>query len=84
MPYNRNRKTPPSPDAVNLTPYEAAFIIGVSVQTLAIWRHDGRFDGLRYRKVGGRVVYERAGVERWLRSRERASTIQTEAPKVSQ
>jgi hypothetical protein len=40
-----------------LSPSEAASIIGVKKQTLAVWRCTGRYPELPYYKVGGRITY---------------------------
>ncbi len=47
---------------------EAAELIGVRPQTLALWRSLGRY-GLAYIKVGRLVRYRRCDIDRWLESR---------------
>jgi excisionase family DNA binding protein len=61
-----------------LVPAEVAEILGVSVQTLAIWRCADRY-GLRYVKVGSRVRYWPADVERFLERRAKAGEAPAEA-----
>ena len=51
-----------------LTEDEAAELIGVRPQTLALWRSTQRY-GLPYVKVGRLVRYRRADLEKWLESR---------------
>lgn len=51
-----------------LSPMEVAEILGVTVQTLAVWRCADRYP-LRYVKVGSRVRYRPADVERFLERR---------------
>lgn len=48
-----------------LTPKQVAHELGVSVQTLAVWRCERRYN-LRYIKVGACVRYKRSDVERFL------------------
>ena len=52
-----------------LTPAEAAAVLGVREQTLAVWRSSRRYKTLRYVKVGHLVRYRRADLEGWLASR---------------
>jgi predicted DNA-binding transcriptional regulator AlpA len=52
-----------SPDDLMLTP-EVALRVRAPEATLRYWRHRG--EGPRSFKVGRRVVYVRAEVERWL------------------
>ena len=47
---------------------QVAMMLGVSTQTLAVWRITGQY-GLPFIKVGGRVKYTRDAVERWLTAR---------------
>lgn len=47
---------------------EAAKILGVSENTLAVWRSAKRY-GLRFYKVGGRVRYRVSDLVAWLESR---------------
>jgi excisionase family DNA binding protein len=51
-----------------LTEAQASEIIGVSTQTLGIWRCTGRY-ALPFIKVGRLVRYRRSDVEEWLESR---------------
>lgn len=61
-----------------LTPAEAATVIGVSPQTLAVWRHTGR--GVAWSRPMPRVVrYSRAVLEDFLSSAEVRSTAEADA-----
>lgn len=51
---------------------EAARFLGVSPETLPQWRVRG--NGPPFVRVGRRVVYRRATLERWLQEREVTST----------
>jgi len=51
-----------------LSPAEAAGILGVKPQTLAVWRCSGRH-ALPYVKVGNAVKYRQSDIETWLRNR---------------
>lgn len=64
--------TTPTPKSV-MTPTELSELIGVEEKTLANWRTAGK-TGPRFVKVGNRILYRRATVERWLEALERAST----------
>jgi predicted DNA-binding transcriptional regulator AlpA len=46
--------------------------IGLSVQTLARWRHEGR--GPSFVKIGRKVAYQTAAIRQWLAEHHRAST----------
>lgn len=48
-----------------LTPAEAANLLGVKVQTLALWRSAKRHK-LPFVKVGSAVRYKRADLEAWV------------------
>lgn len=45
-----------------LSPEETAGILGVSVQTLAVWRCKKRYD-LRYVRIGSRIRYHSESVQ---------------------
>lgn len=60
----------PLPDEL-LTTDETAAFLRRPLGTLAQWRHR-RFGPPSFR-VGGRVVYRRSQVERWLSDQERAA-----------
>ncbi len=60
--------TLPPPTEPLITRREAAAIIGVAEQTLALWQSTGRYS-LPCIKVGRLVRYRRADLERWLESR---------------
>jgi excisionase family DNA binding protein len=51
-----------------LTPRQAADILGVKTQTLALWRSTGKH-GLPFIKVGTSVRYRQTELDAWLRSR---------------
>lgn len=50
------------------TPQETAQKLGVSVNTLAVWRSTKRH-GLPYVKVGGKVYYRQRDLDDWLKAR---------------
>jgi len=56
-----------------LTPSEAATYIGVSKNTLSVWRCVGRY-AIPFIKVGRLVRYRRSDLEAWLESRTRSMT----------
>jgi len=47
---------------------EASEYLSISVPTLNMWRHLNK--GPAYFKVGGKVRYEKADVDRWVQSRK--------------
>lgn len=47
---------------------EVSALIGVSIQTLAVWRCSGRY-ALPFVRAGRRVRYRRSDVEAWLSRR---------------
>ena len=51
-----------------LTPAEAANMLHVTAQTLAVWRATKRYP-LNYVKVGGRVCYKLSDIEDFITSR---------------
>lgn len=51
---------------------EAAKMLGISPGTLSSWR--GRKEGPDYYKIGRRVIYYEADIERYLESRRRRSS----------
>ena len=57
-----------------LTPPEAADLINVKTNTLAIWRVEGK--GPRFIKLGHAVRYNEADVLAWIQTRMRTSTSQ--------
>jgi len=58
------------PDESLLTPNDVAEILGVSVGTLAQWRHRGH--GPRFYSLTGQAVrYRRSDVDEWVESRRR-------------
>lgn len=52
---------------------EAAEYLGLSEPTLRSWRSRGTGD-LKYTKIGGRVVYRRADLDKYIREHSRTST----------
>ena len=56
-----------------LTPEQAAEILGVTYQTLAVWRSTGRYN-LPFVKVGRRVMYRAIDVEAFIKERLRDHT----------
>jgi excisionase family DNA binding protein len=57
---------------VVLDPVATASYLGVAKQTLARWRCEG--GGPAFLKLGTRIRYERADLDRWLDARRRRST----------
>lgn len=57
-----------------LTPQAVAELLGVSVNTLAVWRCTGRYP-LPYRKVGRKVRYEPSEVEAFIAWTSRSQTL---------
>jgi len=57
-----------------LTTQQAAEFLGVSPGSLEVWRCTKRY-GIPYLKVGSRVRYRRADLERWLESRVVSPTM---------
>jgi Helix-turn-helix domain len=53
-----------------LTPSQTALRLGIEPHTLAVWRSNRRY-GLHYVKVGRKVMYRKADIERFLRNRTR-------------
>jgi predicted site-specific integrase-resolvase len=64
--------------ADRLDPFQTADLLGVRVQTLAIWRSSGRH-GLPYTKVGRRIFYSRQSVLDWMSRRTGTSCSQIAA-----
>lgn len=56
-----------APSSGMLTTSEAAAYLGLSIATLRDWRYRGI--GVASQKDGGRVLYERAELERWVKLR---------------
>lgn len=56
-----------------LSPSEVAELLGVTIQTLAVWRCEQRYE-LPYVKVGACVRYRRSDIERFLETRTYGST----------
>ena len=61
-----------------LTAAQAAEVLGVKTQTLAVWRCSGRH-ALPFVKVGNAVKYRRSDLEAWLSGRVFTSTGQADA-----
>jgi hypothetical protein len=64
----RSRRDIPVPTEELLTSKQAAALLGVAVNTLAIWRCKKRYS-LRYIKVGANVRYRRGEIDRFLDER---------------
>jgi predicted DNA-binding transcriptional regulator AlpA len=58
-------------EAELMTVVEVAALLRRPAGTLGQWRHRGY--GPRSFRLGGRVVYRRAEVERWVREQEKAT-----------
>jgi len=56
-----------------LTPFEVATYIGVSENTLSVWRCVGRYE-IPFVKIGRLVRYKRTDLEVWISSRTHASS----------
>ena len=56
-----------------LTPIETAAYIGVTENTLSVWRCVGRY-AIPFVKVGRNVRYRRSDLEKWLVSRTHSSS----------
>lgn len=61
-----------------LDPIATASYLGVAKQTLARWRCEG--GGPAFLKLGTRIRYERADLDRWLDARRRSSTSAQSPP----
>ncbi len=57
---------------------EAATILNIRPQTLAIWRCTGRYS-LPFIRVGRRIMYSRRALDKWTAGRTGTSTTQLEA-----
>lgn len=57
-----------------LTPREVARMLGVSIQTLAVWRCERRYE-LPYVKVGACVRYRRGDLDAFLEQRTCRTTL---------
>ncbi len=51
-----------------LTPQEAALYLGISINTLSVWRSTGRY-GLPFIKIGGRVKYRESDLAAFIEKR---------------
>jgi excisionase family DNA binding protein len=51
-----------------LTPQEAALYLGISVNTLSVWRSTGRYD-LPFIKIGGKVKYRESDLAAFIEKR---------------
>lgn len=60
-----------------ISPADLAKLLGVSRQTLSVWRLKGGAATPRYVKLGSRVMYDAADVAQWLATRKRTSTSET-------
>lgn len=71
----------PNLDTSFLTASEAANLLRVQPQTLAVWRLEGR--GPRWHKVSRRVLYATAEIGRYLAAHEFGGTSETRAPRAA-
>lgn len=55
-----------------LSPMEASLLLGVSVDTLSVWRCTGRYN-LPFVKVGRLVRYRKSDLDTWLENRARSN-----------
>ncbi len=55
-----------------LTPPEAAAFLGVTENTLSVWRCVGRYE-IPFVKIGSLVRYKRTDLEAWIKSRTRSA-----------
>jgi predicted site-specific integrase-resolvase len=65
-----------------LTPALTGQVLGISPQTLARWRVEGK--GPPFVKLGGRVAYRQATLQSWIEGREKQSTSSVPRPVGSQ
>lgn len=61
-----------------LTPIEVSEILGVTVETLALWRHHKRYD-LPYVKSGRLVRYRECDVQEFIKSRTQLGGVNATA-----
>lgn len=57
-----------------LTPAEASEYLGVSVDTLSVWRCVGRY-GIPYVKIGRLVKYRRSALDTFINSRTHDAAV---------
>lgn len=62
----------PANDDILIPSRQLPAYVGLSIQTLARWRHEGK--GPEYVKIGRMVAYRVKAVRSWLGSGERKST----------
>jgi predicted DNA-binding transcriptional regulator AlpA len=62
-----------------LTPKKVATILGVSENTLSVWRSTNRYQ-LPWIKVGSRVMYDAAAVTEFIQARRRMGAPRTNCP----
>jgi hypothetical protein len=68
---------PPRDGAPLLTAAEVAFLLGCAIQTLSLWRLEGR--GPRWCRIGRMVRYKREDVERFANRPTVSSTFEADA-----
>ena len=56
-----------------IVPRSASEILGVTIETLAVWRSTGRYD-LPYVKVGRKVMYRLEDIQSFIEKRTRTHT----------
>lgn len=64
-----------------MNPNQAGAYVGVAAQTLARWRIEGA--GPVFLKLGSRVRYDVADLDRWIDARRRSSTSTGAPPSVA-
>ena len=69
QPHRSNPALPPARNTPLLTPAEASAILGVTVETLSVWRCTHRYPALKYCKVGRSVRYRLEAVESFINER---------------
>lgn len=62
----------PDNDEILIPSHQMSAYIGLSAQTLARWRHEGKGPG--YVKIGRLVAYRAGELRRWLDGQKRQST----------
>jgi len=66
----RNTSTPsPLRTTPLLTPAEVSEILGVTVDSLSVWRCTKRYPSLQHVKVGRKVMYRREAVDAFVNER---------------
>lgn len=70
----RTRAIPmPAVEGALLTPAQAAALLGVTAETLCVWRCVRRYPELAFVKIGSKVMYKRADIEAFIEARRVAA-----------